>query len=247
MFTLMTHDCCGKWSTHHIIKYADDTTVVGLVQNNEENTYREEVQLFANWCRNNNLVLNVKKTKEMVIDFRRKRPMHTPILINGTALETVQNTKLLGVHVANNLSWSLHTSSLVKKAHQCLHFLRRLKRAHLNPSILTTFYRGTIESVLTSSISLWHEKTSDRKALRRVVRTAERTIGVTLPPIEDLAQKRLLAKATCTLRDSTHPCNKLFSLLPSGRRYSSLRSSTVRFSSSFYSAAIRLLNKITHR
>ena len=93
----------------------------------------------------------------------------------------------------------------------------------------------SIESVLTCSISLWHENsnTSDRKALRRVVRTAERTI-VTLPPIEDLVQKCLLAKVISILRDSTHPYNKLFSLLPSGRRYS------------FYLAAIRLLNKITN-
>ena len=141
--------------------------------------------------------------------------MHTPMLINGTAVETIQNIKFLGIHVANNLSWSLLTSSLVKKAHQSLHFLWRLRRAHLNPSILTTFYRGPIENVLTSSTSLWYENsnTSDRKALRRVVRTAGRTIRVTLSPIQ--AQKHLLAQATSILRDSTHPCNRLFSLLPS--------------------------------
>lgn len=90
--------------------------MVGLIQDGDERAYREEVRLFADWCRTNNLVLNVEKTKEMVIDFRRNQPVHAPIHINGTAVEIVKNTKFLGVHVADNLSWDLHTSSLIKKA-----------------------------------------------------------------------------------------------------------------------------------
>ena len=98
--------------------------------------------------------------RPLVIDFRRKQPVHIPLYIEDTDEEIVPHIKFLGVHVANNLTWSLHTSSTIKKAHQHLHFLRRLKRAHLSPSILTTFYRGTIESVLTSCMSLWHESSS---------------------------------------------------------------------------------------
>ena len=81
---------------------------------------------------------------------------------------------------------------------------------HLSPSMITTFYRGTKDSVLISSISLWDDN-SDIKALRRVVRMAERF--VTLPPVENMAQKPMLAKAASILRDSSHPCHRLFSLL----------------------------------
>lgn len=49
-----------KSPTNHIIKYADDTTVIGLIHNNEEDTYREEMKL---WCRSKDLVLNVVKLK----------------------------------------------------------------------------------------------------------------------------------------------------------------------------------------
>lgn len=52
-----------------IVKFADDTTDVGLICRNEESRYREEVNLFESWCRDNNLVLNVDKTKEMIVDF----------------------------------------------------------------------------------------------------------------------------------------------------------------------------------
>ncbi len=33
LFTLLTHDCTAKFSANHIIKFADDTTVVGLISN----------------------------------------------------------------------------------------------------------------------------------------------------------------------------------------------------------------------
>ncbi|KAI4871603.1 hypothetical protein NFI96_006466 [Prochilodus magdalenae] len=62
------------------------------------------------------------------------------------------STKFLGVHITENLTWSLNTSTIAKKAQQCLYFLRRLRKSHLPPPILTMFYRGTVESILSSCI-----------------------------------------------------------------------------------------------
>ena len=83
IFTLMTHDCRARFSTNHIIKYADGTTAVGLIRENNELAYREELKHLVDWCDTNNLILNVNKTKEIVVDFRKKQPSHTPLLING--------------------------------------------------------------------------------------------------------------------------------------------------------------------
>ncbi len=71
LFTLLTHDCTAKFSSNHIIKFADDTSVVGLISNNDETHYREEVAQLAEWYGANNLSLNASKTKEVVMDFRR--------------------------------------------------------------------------------------------------------------------------------------------------------------------------------
>ncbi|XP_058241457.1 uncharacterized protein LOC131358028 isoform X2 [Hemibagrus wyckioides] len=139
-------------SSNHIIKFADDTTVVGLISKNDESAYREEVQHLTAWCKVNNLSLNVDKTKEMVVDFRRAKSEHSPLNIDGSIVEIVKSTKFLGVHLAEDLTWSLNTSSITRKAQQRLYFLRRLRKAHLLPPILTTFYRGTIESILNSCI-----------------------------------------------------------------------------------------------
>ncbi len=141
LFTLLIHDCTAKFSSNHIIKF---TTVVGLISNNDETHYREEVAQLAEWCGTNNLSLNVGKTKEVVLDFRRNSVDQPPLTIDSSTVERVSSTKFLGVHITEDLTWTTNTTSLSKKAQQCLHFLRRLKRASLPPPILTTFYRGTI-------------------------------------------------------------------------------------------------------
>ncbi len=207
LFTLLTHDCTAKFSSNHIIKFADDTSVVGLISNNDETHYREEVAQLAEWCGANNLSLNVEKTKEVVMDFRRNSVDHPPLTIDTSTVERVSSTKFLGVHITEDLTWTTNTKSISKKAQQRLHFLRRLKRASLPPPILTTFYRGTIESVLTSCITVWYGNccAADRKTLQRTVNTAAKIIGAPLPSILDIFLTRCSSKAKISWRTSPTP------------------------------------------
>ncbi len=212
LFTLLTHDCTAKFNSNHIIKFADDTTVVGLISNNDETHYREEVAQLAEWCGANNLSLNASKTKEVVVDFRRTNSIdHPPLTIDSSTVERVSSTKFLGVHITEDLTWSTNTMSLSKKAQQHLHFLRRLKRASLPPPILTTFYRGTIESVLTSCITVWYRNCSaaDRKTLQRTVNTAAKITGAPLPSILDIFLARCSSKTNSIMKDPTHPSHTM--------------------------------------
>ncbi|KAK1795727.1 hypothetical protein P4O66_001210 [Electrophorus voltai] len=196
---------------------ADDTTVVGLISNDDDSAYKEEVNQLVVWCNNNNLSLNVNKTKEIIFDFRRKNMVHTPLTIHGTAIELVRSIMFLGVHITDDLTWTIHTTSLIKMAQQRLHFLRRMRRANLPSPILTMLYRDTTESVLTSSLPVWYGSStaSDQKSLQRVVRTAEKIIRTSLPSIHGLYLSRCLSRAFKMVRDPTHPDHRLFSLLPS--------------------------------
>ncbi len=190
----------------HIIKFADDTTVVGLIRNNDETHYREEVAQLAEWCGANNLSLNVGKTKEVVMDFRRNSVDHPPLTIDGSTVERVGSTKFLGVHITEDLTWTTNITSLNKKGQQHFHFLRRLKRASLPPPILTTFYRGTIESVLTTCITVWYGNCSaaDRKTLQWTVNTVAKITGAPLPSILDIFLVRCSSKASSIVKDPTH-------------------------------------------
>ena len=109
----------ARHDSNTIIKFADDTTVVGLITDNDETAYREEVRDLAVWCQDN-ISLNVIKTKEMIVDYRKRRTENTPILVDGTVVEQVESFKFLGVHITNKLSCSTHTKTVLKRARQNL-------------------------------------------------------------------------------------------------------------------------------
>ena len=44
LYSLFTHDCTVRHDSNTIIKFADDTAVVGLITDNNETVYREEVR-----------------------------------------------------------------------------------------------------------------------------------------------------------------------------------------------------------
>ena len=87
LYSLFTRDCMARHDSNTIIKFANDTTVVGLITDNDETAYREDVRDLAVWCQDSNLSLNVIKTKEMIVDYRKRRTEHAPILIDGVAVE----------------------------------------------------------------------------------------------------------------------------------------------------------------
>ena len=108
-----------------------------------------EVRDLAVWCQDNNIFLHVIKTKEMLVAYRKRKAEHAPILIDMAVIEQV-------VHITNELSWSNHTKTVVKRARQRLFPLRRLKRFGIGPQILKKFYRCAIESILTGCITAWY-------------------------------------------------------------------------------------------
>ena len=63
LFSLFTHDCVATHTSNSIIKFADNTTAVGLITNNDETAYREEVRALGVWCQENNISLNINKIK----------------------------------------------------------------------------------------------------------------------------------------------------------------------------------------
>ncbi len=218
-----------------------------LITDNDETAYREEVSTLTKWCQENHLSLNIDKTKELVVDYRRQSREHTPITIDKTPVERVNSFKFLGVHITEDLRWSAHTDAVLKKAHQRLFFLRRLRKFGMSPRILRSFYTCTVESILTGCITAWfgNSTAGNRRALQRVVRTARHIVGGELPSLQDIYTRRCTRKARRIIKDSSLPSHRLLSLLPSGRRLRSIRSRTSRLRDSFFPQAIRLMNSQT--
>ncbi len=120
-----------------------------------------------------------------------------PITIDKTPVERVNSFKFLGIHITEDLTWSAHIDAVLKKAHQRLFFLRRLRKFGTSPSILRSFYTCTVESILTGCITAWfgNSTAGNRRALQRVVRTARHIVGGELPSLQDIYTRRCTRKA----------------------------------------------------
>ncbi len=118
LYSLYTHDCVSSHSSTSIITFADDTVVLGLINNNDEAAYLDEVERLTSWCQDNCLSLNVSKTKGLIVDFkkRQQRP-YTPLMISGTPVERVSSFKYLGVNISEDLTWTTHIPLHIPLAH----------------------------------------------------------------------------------------------------------------------------------
>ena len=99
----------------YIIKYADDTVIVGLVENDCETPYFESIDYALQWCKANHLDLNVSERKEVIHDFRKTSLAKRPLTINDKAVERVKEYKYLGCIIQEDLKWERHTASQITK------------------------------------------------------------------------------------------------------------------------------------
>ncbi|KAI3357772.1 hypothetical protein L3Q82_015531 [Scortum barcoo] len=117
-------------SSNTIVKFADDTTVIGLITGNDDETDLQRA--------------NSK---------RRQREEHGPLCINRDYGGESQQLQVPPVHISEDLTWTHHTDFITKSARQWLFFLRRLRRLNMDSWLLCSFYRCTIERILTGSAS----------------------------------------------------------------------------------------------
>ncbi|XP_041663107.1 olfactory receptor 10H2-like [Cheilinus undulatus] len=98
----------------------------------------------------------------MAIQFLMMPPIFNPI-IYGMILTKIRQrmVRLCMMACQNYLSWTAHTTAVVKKAQQRLHLLRVLRRNPVKERLLVAFYRSTIESVLTYGITAWYANCSE--------------------------------------------------------------------------------------
>lgn len=85
------------------MKFADDMVVVGLNTHNNESECRQEVEKLEVWYKVNNLSINVKKTKEMTVDFTKTGTTPLPLHITAAAVEVVSSCNYLRVHISDSL------------------------------------------------------------------------------------------------------------------------------------------------
>ncbi|KAI5100996.1 gastrula zinc finger protein XlCGF28.1-like [Silurus meridionalis] len=104
LYSLYIYDCVATTNSTTIIVFADDTVVVGLIFNNDEAAYLQKIKNLERWFQENNLLLTIRKTKELIVDFSMKQERSYQLL--NIKVERVDSFQYLGVHTTQDLSWS---------------------------------------------------------------------------------------------------------------------------------------------
>lgn len=166
-------------------------------------------------------------------------PFHS---IDGAAV-MVPSVSYLRVHLTSILTWCTNTNAVIKKTHQHLYFLRKPKRSSLYADVLRFFKICAMESVLTSTFTVWHTSCSVAEEVLQRVKSAQRTIRCSLPSLRDIY----------TVPPGTGQEPPAYSLIPpllsmdcspppSGRRLCCILRKTSRLKNSFYLHVVRLLS-----
>jgi len=192
-----------------IYKFVDDSTTFEVCQRNTHSTkLQTAADQISNWCRTNKMLINGKKTKEIIIDFSQSPTPAPPLVINGEVIERVHSSKLLGVTICDDLSWDSHVDNITKKGSQRLYLLRMLRRANISIERLLLVYITFIRPVLEYACQLFHGYLNKGQT-KRIENIQIRAMKIIMP---DASYELALQIAELnTLEDRrTELCRRLF-------------------------------------
>jgi hypothetical protein len=157
--------------------------------------------------------LNPKKCKDMVITFLKYKLIENDIFIGGDVVERVSSFKLLGVWLANNLSWDIHVDKILKKANSRIYALRLLKKAGLSPLNIVHIYCAVIRSQLEYASPVW---SALPKTLSDLIESVpKRALKIAYPTLSYHSYDEALQKSNIKLLSTRREeaCKKLINSL----------------------------------
>ena len=124
------------------------------------------------WTIQNDIKINKRKTKELVIDFSKTRTNFPTIRIDGTDTQRVTEAKILGITITSNLTWDVYVDEITRKAGKRLFLLLQFKRSGIPAEdllmVYTTVVRPTLEYACSAgSTSLTLGLQSDMERVQR--------------------------------------------------------------------------------
>ena len=136
----------------------DDVSAVSVNDDPNNSDLQNALSDLNVWSKLNGLFVNVTKTKEMLIYFRKGFvPNDVPVLrTEDNQIEQVDSFQLLGVVISSDLTWKAHVSHIVSKASKRLYIVYQLLRAGVSSSDVLTVYCALIRSVLEYCAPVWH-------------------------------------------------------------------------------------------
>ena len=225
--------------------------MIGLLTDDNDTLYQQQLDGFVDYCDANYLELNVSKIKGMVIDFRTSSSTSIPIVLKGSNVERVSLYKYLGIVIDDKLSWYVYIDSLIKRRNTIMYCLRRSNFFNVDVKILALFYDSVVESVWRYCLVCWGGNVSkgDRERVERIVKEAGKIIGVSRQDFGSVYTDLLIKNLHHVVDYVSHPLHDRLSgqLIARSGRMRLPSATTSRYLSSFVPQAIRHHNASHNR
>ena len=139
--------------------FADDTTLHSSADSMSQvqSSLQSGLNDVSEWCCLNQMMIQPKKTKCMVITSRQKhqlKPLTLNLSIDSNTIEQVHTHKVLGVLIDDQLRWENHISSLSKKLARSLFLLNRLK-FYIDADARKIFFSAHCLSHINFASTVW--------------------------------------------------------------------------------------------
>ena len=200
----MSNDNADFVSAEERFKFVDDLTIVeviellsiGLASYNvkkqvpsdipthnqviEANNLKSQTYLkdLSDWTMKKKMVLNEKKTKNIMFNFTNKYQFTTKLTLNNEPLEIPNKVRLLGTIINSKLKWDDNTNDLIKRAHKRMQILYKAANYTKSKKDLKDIYITFIRSIVEQSSVVWHSSLTNknRSDLERVQKVTVRII-----------------------------------------------------------------------
>jgi hypothetical protein len=110
------------------VLFAADTSIINSSTN--ENEFKDLsfiINVTVTWCKNNLLILNLKKTQFMQFLTNYHKKIHTQVAVMDFVIPNTTSIKFLGLISDNKLSWKAHSRELVIKLNKACYAIRVIK------------------------------------------------------------------------------------------------------------------------
>ena len=135
----------------------------------ETQTYLENV---ATWTTDNLMKLNEGKSSYMLFS-RIQQEFKTSLSLNNVKLDQLEEVRLLGVIITDNLKWDANTSDICKRAFARVSMITKLKYVGVCKEDLLEVYCLFVRSLLEYCSVVWHstltlEQSSDIERVQKI-------------------------------------------------------------------------------
>ena len=200
---------------------------------------------MLNWCTDNEVIINVGKTKEMFFSYLRFNPGCHDLYVNDSKVDRVANFTYLGTIVDSKMNLKLNVEHIVKKAQKRIFIMKQLSFLKISKPIQMRCYVTFIECCFMYHLSTIHghvSKTS-KKSMNNVIKLAGRLGEWTFDDIDMIYKK--CVKSRCHRMFACDNDNQLFEpdRLPSGC-YRTLKTRVAIRSNCYRASAIKYMNAL---